>query len=83
MTREEFISSVVEERDYQNAKWGSDFDDKNTVNDWVVYLCSYAGMASSGEREFEQAMVKVAAIALAAVETHERNGGLAPRHYDG
>lgn len=80
--RTEFLESVWKEREYQDEKWGSDFDDLNTPNDWVVYICRYAGMASTGERTFHEAMKKVAALACAAVETYQRNEGLAPRHYD-
>ena len=82
MTKEEFLEKVSAERDYQDAKWGHEFDNLNTVNDWIVYLARYAGMASTGERGFHKAMIKTAAIACAAVETYERRGGLEPRHYD-
>lgn len=82
MTRNEFLDKITEEREYQDTKWGPDFDDLNTVNDWVVYIAKYAGYASSGDRDFHVAMVKVAAICCAAVETYERLGGLEPRHYD-
>jgi hypothetical protein len=82
MTREEFLESIVKEREYQEEKWGNEFDNFNTPNDWIVYICRYAGMASTGERSFHEAMTKVAALACAAVETYERNNGLEPRHYD-
>ena len=83
MTRDEFLCHIREERDKQDQQWGHDFDDLNTVNDWVVYITRYAGMAATKERTFHQAMIKAAAICCAAVETYERRGGsLAPRHYD-
>jgi hypothetical protein len=43
-------------------------------------------MTASIERQeilqFKEAMIKVAALAVAAVEVAEQNGGLTPRHYD-
>lgn len=82
MTREQFLLRIVTERNYQTDRWGDDFDDKNTVNDWANFISRYANYATTGERDFHDAMVKVAAIALAAVEAYNRNEGLAPRHYD-
>lgn len=64
---------------------GTEFDDKNTANDWVSYIIRYAASAADFELdqdEFEVAMTKVAALAVAAIETSRRNGGPAPRHYD-
>lgn len=64
---------------------GTEFDDKNTANDWVSYLTRYAAKAAEFELtkdQFQAAMVKVAAIAVAAIESSDRNDGLPPRHYD-
>ena len=82
MTKEQFFERVEEERKRQQTLWGNDFDDRNTVNDWTTFITRYANYATSSERSFHDAMVKVAAIALAAVETYGRNSGLALRHYD-
>jgi len=86
-TRLKIFNEIEAERAYQDAKWGNTFDDKNTVNDWNQYIAGYGYRAASMENvgkpeEQRAAMVKVAALAVAALETFDRNNGFAPRHYD-
>lgn len=82
---QKLIISLLNERSYQQEKWGTEFDDKNTLNDWVTYIVRYAGnaaeMGMTPETQREQ-LRKVAALAIAAIETFDRNGGFPPRHYD-
>lgn len=85
MSRQNIFNMIDDEREYQDGKWGTEFDDKNTANDWVSYLTRYAAKAAEFEltpEAFEIAMVKVASIAVAAIEASRRNGGPALRHYD-
>lgn len=90
-SRIEIFADIHDEREYQVAKWGDKFDDQNTINDWVTYLSMYAAQGATinlvstmdeATERFRQSMVKVAAIAVAALETIERNGHPARRHYD-
>jgi hypothetical protein len=78
MTRDKVFQMINE---YQNEKWGTDFDDKNTPNDWVAYITRYLGKAVlfpfNGD-VFRGAMLKVAALAVAVLERED----YAPRHYD-
>lgn len=81
----EILDEVASERHYQRERSGDAFDDKNTSNDWISYIVRYASNACSSsttKEEFEIAMIEVAAIAVAAVETSRRNNGLPVRHYD-
>lgn len=90
--RPTILAEVNEEREHQEEKWGSAFDDKNTVNDFVAYITRYAASAAfdgfSSAATFartehqRQHFVKVAALAVAAIEAIDRNGKLANRHYD-
>jgi hypothetical protein len=89
--RREIFEEIYDERERQIEKWGNDFDDQNTINDWVAYITSYAtrGATAGGwfhpeaSDRFCQGMVKVAALAIAAIEACERNQhAFAPRHYD-
>lgn len=83
--RERIFNQIAKERAYQEGKWGSKFDDKNTLNDWLAYIAGYGARASNIDVDKivqRAAMVKVAALAVAALETFDRNGGFAPRHYD-
>ncbi len=76
---------IKAEREYQDKKWGIAFDDKNTLNDWITYINIYAAKAAAmGNTKEEQRkqMVKVAALTVAALQSFDRNGGFAPRHYD-
>lgn len=73
------------ERGYQNHKWGTTFDDKNTVNDWTTYITQYAGDAARMDIPSQQRrtkLLKVATLAVAAIETFDRNNGFPSRHYD-
>ncbi len=54
------------------------FDESNSRNDWVGYVTAYAGRAADkcfrNEREgcdFRESMLKVAALAVAAIEAHD------------
>jgi len=78
------MEDVLNERIRQVAqcKHGGDtniFDQKNTRNDWVAYISAYLGRAADkcarNERDvqnFRENMVKVAALAVAAIEAHDK-----------
>lgn len=85
MNRDEIFTAITAERNYQDTKWGTSFDDKNTPNDWVSFfpqLLTKASTLKLSRKEFESAMVKIAALAVAAIESVERTGELVKRHYD-
>ncbi len=82
---QDIYHAIRREREYQNDLWGPEFDDKNTANDWVTYITKYAAKTADipmTQGHYEIAMLKVAALALAAIEASKRNDGLPPRHYD-
>jgi len=81
--REKAVADIVSERERQiQLAHGGDtasFDETNTKNDWIAYINAYLGRASDrvfrNEREgqsFRDNMVKAAALALAAIEAHDR-----------
>ena len=82
---DKILRQIEKERQYQTGRWGTSIDNGHSVNDWVAFIAGYAGRASDihstpeQQREF---MVKVATLAVAAIEAFDRNGGFAPRHYD-
>ena len=85
MSRTSIFTEIEAERAYQDSKWGIEFDDKNTINDWVTYLNIYAAAATKiGQSKAAQRaqLLKVATLAVATLETFDRNDGFAPRHYD-
>jgi hypothetical protein len=83
--RAAILNELSRERDRQDTLWGHDFDDKNTLNDWISYITRYAGAAGSAaktpnaQRAF---MFKATTIGLAALEAFGRNKGFPPRHYE-
>jgi hypothetical protein len=81
LTRQQIFVDINGEREYQNNRWGNDFDSKNTPNDWVAYISKYLGQAVTmpfNEDTFRTQLLKVATLAVAALEQEK----YAPRHYD-
>lgn len=80
------MEALIEERRYSKGKWYSEFDDKNTLNDWVTYICMYATQAA---RIFQaenpdviySKLIKSANLAMLAAE-RVRTGKRGKRHYD-
>jgi hypothetical protein len=72
---------IKQERDYQDGKWGHQTDDMlNTPWMWAAYLAQHSTRWMRGTFDldtatsdaFRKAMVKTAALAVAAVESLDR-----------
>jgi hypothetical protein len=80
--RNEIFTEISVERERQRSlKWGGNtdkFDAENSMNDWVAYITTYAGRATNAMRnlkdscEFRPNMIKVAALAVAAIEAYDK-----------
>jgi hypothetical protein len=82
--REKVLQEIVAERERQESlsfsdKPADEFDKDNSQEDWVAIVVAYAGRAAGKVarnrqegQSFRENMVKVAAVALAAVEAHDR-----------
>jgi len=82
---DKIFREIRAEREYQDARWGTDFDDKNTLDNWIRYIVSYSGRAADTTvvpSQQRRDMMKVAALAVAACEAFDRNNGFPPRHYE-
>lgn len=69
------LDNIATERKYQNDRFGTTFDDHNKLNDWVTYITHYASRnygPNISESTFRLNMVKVAALAIAAIEAIDR-----------
>ncbi len=66
------VDEVLAERVRQDNKYGKDKDDKNTTTDWIVHICSHATKSYMYHRSFRDQMIRVAALAIAAIESHDR-----------
>lgn len=72
-------AEIQGERAYQEGKWGTANDDLNTPFNWAAYIAQDATRNLIGApanatdlAKFRTDMVKVAALAVAAVETLDR-----------
>lgn len=73
--QEDAIDLVLDERRYQDSKWGGPgFDDTNTEADWLKYIADYATGPRGDGYSFAKRMQKVAALGLAALESEIRKG---------
>lgn len=78
-------NEIINELKYANDKWGTEFDDKNTLNDWVTYITIYASDAAkmvTPPAEQRSKLLKAAGLAVSALSALERNGSFAERHYE-
>lgn len=69
-------------REQDGRHGGSATDDRRKPEEWVVILSRYLGRAASAcplqdrnAKAFRDALVDVAAVAQAAIESHDRKGG--------
>lgn len=66
------------ERKAQDEVWGGpEHDDDLTVSDWIALVCKHAGKAFMfpfDGRKFRRQMIRVAAIAVAAIQSYDRAG---------
>jgi hypothetical protein len=78
------LQELQEENLYSVNKWGVEFDNRNTANDWNTYIGIYNAQACRTDAtpgDFRKNMLKVANLALSAILAYDRNNGLPPRHY--
>jgi hypothetical protein len=81
--REEIIAEILAERERQFNLPGSEWDTKNTPNDWLAIAASYCLRGSSRKHTkpqaeaFEEDLIKAAAVILAALEhaAHMKTNG--------
>lgn len=72
------INDVKNERIRQDSKWGGQQnDDCNTCAEWCDWVIAYATWAKMMARmdsteKYRRRMIQVAALAVAAVESHDR-----------
>jgi hypothetical protein len=69
------IAQVIQERKHQDRQWGgAAHDDTHSVLEWGSYIC-YQEAKLGGQisvREARERFIKIAALAVAAVESIDR-----------
>ncbi len=74
LSRSDFIQRIVNERARHSDLPGREFDVTNTPNDWVAIVGRYLfeetrrGAMKPSQENFEDSLVKAAAVILAALE---------------
>jgi hypothetical protein len=86
MERQQIFDAISKERAYQDVLWGPTFDDYNTADDWATFITYYV-TRSLVSKKFDQDkfvvdLIKVAALAVAAIETCNRTRNFSPRHWE-
>lgn len=78
--RAAIFHDIDTERAVQDAKWGGpEHDDKHVIGDWVGYIRDHAERAQFGRMsESRRQMVRVAALAVAAIESIDRQACRVP-----
>lgn len=70
------VREIKAERQRQDRKWGgAEHDDEHLEHDWIAFIVRHAGRAVVWPRDlpaFRAAMVKVGALAVAAIEWADR-----------
>ena len=79
---ETILNEIKIERENQQRRWGDQSDDTNNApTDWVTYIGKYSTNWFNGQyppyttgvvEDFREAMIKTAALAVAAVESLDR-----------
>lgn len=72
------LEEIAAERQRQDEKWGgANNDDDHSSHDWTSYIVKHLGMSGIGDdwnpSLFRKQMVRIAALAVAAIEWHDRN----------
>lgn len=85
------IDDLQAEREYQlqACGWDYGFDARNTRSDWITYIMVYLGKFATWRKAppeetslsaRRKQLLKVATLAIAAVESLDRNNGFPERH---
>ena len=76
------VQDVRDERARQDAQWGGPIvDDTRSLSDWTYHIAKQSHKISFAEGEadnpehFRERFIKIAALAVAAVESLDRKGG--------
>jgi hypothetical protein len=72
--RDLLFGRISRERTRQDEEWGgAEHDDSHNHQDWVIFISKQIGLALAyRSNDFESRMIKVAALAIAAIESSRR-----------
>jgi ABC-type phosphate transport system substrate-binding protein len=73
--RPNVLIDIARERTYQDKKWGGPkHDDTNTRDDWLNIIANHLWRSTQDgtSEQFRKQMVRVAALAVAAIDSEDR-----------
>ena len=82
MTTEAILREIQTERMAQDSLWGGPaHDDKHAPAEWLSIIVRHLGLAAGDCAEidperYRRQLVRVAAVAVAAAEAHDRRAGV-------
>lgn len=77
MIAQSIVDEIALERAFQDIQWtGPAHDDKHTADEWFSYMAHQANSftASKSDASKRYHLVKLAALAVAALESYDRGG---------
>lgn len=67
---------IFSERMAQNAEYGGPkHDDTHSEADWINFLYKHLDRANDNSGDYRYQLVRVAALCVAAIQSHDRKGG--------
>ena len=73
ISRNSIWFEMLRERLAQDVKWGGEgHDDTHTEEEWVSFIRKHNTRADLDGYDFREQMIKVAALAFAAIESYDR-----------
>jgi hypothetical protein len=81
--RQSILDEIDRERDAQDKQWGGEtHDDSHEQYDWLRFIDYQENRMNSND--YRERMIKIAALAIAAVESYDRKAliqqGTNPKH---
>ena len=71
------FDEIVRERMAQDAEWGGpSHDDTHSNVDWCTYINKHNARAANGLHDYRYQMIRIAALAIAAIQAFDRNEGV-------
>lgn len=74
----QLVKEIAGERQEQDKTWGGpEHDDKHCRSDWINFIIRHLGLAvddgtADVSQRFRKQMIRVAALAIAAIESSDR-----------
>jgi len=73
---DQIFKEIQLERERQDKQWGgSDHDDNHSNRDWEDWIIDFANAERGPVADFRGRMLRIAALAVAAMQSYDRTDG--------